>query len=95
MHPDLSFFRVDHHGLIPHPAHHVKRLTGFPPQGRFQYILRYPPFDDLAQRYLDLVKPVRRTEATDSLMRAPVIVVFDPERQPVPGIIKTVELNPA
>jgi hypothetical protein len=41
-HAHFALFRPDHHGLIPHAAHHVKRVHRPAPQGQLEGVFLHP-----------------------------------------------------
>jgi hypothetical protein len=43
-HAHLALFRPDHHGLIPHAAHHVKRVHRSAPQGQLKGVILHTLF---------------------------------------------------
>ena len=93
-HLDLAFFGPDHHRLIPHAAHHVKRVPGPPPEGKLQDVLLNPALERLFESVLDLKKPIRRAQPADALMGPFVVVILGPKIDPLAGLIKAVKLGP-
>ena len=85
----------DHHGLLPHAAHHVKGALRLAPKGHFQDIVRNSFLQGLSKLALDLEIPIRRAEAPDPLVRPPVVVILYPELDTGPGRLEAVELSPA
>lgn len=79
--------------LAVHAADHVEGLAGFAAQGQLQEVFLDAGFDGLAQRRLDLEEAVGRAEPFDALVRALVVVVTDPEFDPLLGRLEAVELG--
>ena len=94
LHLDLALFSADHHTLIPHAAHHVKRFPGFSSQGQFQGVLLDPLLRGLFKGGVNFEEPVGRAKPPDTLMGAFVIVIFDPKGDPSGGVLVAVELSP-
>ena len=59
-HLDLAFLGTDHHRLVAHAPHHVKRIHGTPAQGQFQGVLLDPPRQGFLELVLDLEEAVGR-----------------------------------
>jgi hypothetical protein len=93
-HLDLAFFRPDHHRLCAHATDHIKRVHRATAQCQLQSVFLHAPRKRLFQLVGDLEEPVRRTQPTDALMRALVVVILDPKRGPLPGLLEAVELGP-
>jgi len=93
-HFDLAFFRTDHHRLAAHAADHVKRIHRPTPKSQLQGVLLDAFFQRLLQRMLDLEKPIGRAQAPDALVGALVVVVLDPKRRSLHGLLEAVELCP-
>ena len=92
---EFALLGPQHDGLTVHAADHVEGGLGFAAQGQFQQIFLDAGLDSLAQSGLDLKEAVRRAETFDALMRSFVVVILDPEFDPLTGGIETVELGPA
>jgi hypothetical protein len=60
-HFDLALFRPDHHRLIAHAAHHVKRIHRPAPQGQLKGIFLHSFFKGTLELMLNLKKSVGRT----------------------------------
>jgi hypothetical protein len=59
-HLDLALFGADHHALVAHAAHHVKRVAGFAPKGQLQSILLHTLLQGFLQGGVDLKETVGR-----------------------------------
>jgi hypothetical protein len=92
-HLHLALFGSDHHRLVSHATDHVKRIPGFAPQRKLQGIFLHALFQCFLHHMLDLEKPIGRTQTPNALMRALIIVIFDPKCGPFHRIIKTCELS--
>jgi hypothetical protein len=92
-HTHLALFRPDHHGLIPHAAHHVKRVHRPAPQGQFKGVVLHTLFQGALQIVGDLKEPIGRTKSADALMRSFVIVVLHPVRTALHRLIKAAKLG--
>jgi hypothetical protein len=90
---EFAFFGAEHDRLAVHPPDHVEGRLGFAPQGQLQEVLLNAGFHGAAQLRLDLEEAVRRTETFNALMRSLVVVVFDPEFDPLAGGVEAVELG--
>lgn len=90
---EFALFGVEHDGLTVHAADHVEGRPGLAAQGQFQQVVLQARFEGLLEFGLDLEEPVGRTETPDALMGATVVVVFDPEFDPLPGRLKALELG--
>jgi hypothetical protein len=90
---EFAFFSAEHDRLAVHPPDHVEGRLGFAAQGQLQEIFLNALFNGGAQLGLDLEGAVRRTEAFNALMRSLVVVIFDPEFDPLAGGVETVELG--
>ena len=84
----FAFLGTDHYRLFPHAPHHIKRVTGFAPQGHLQHVLLHPLFESLLQFMGNLKEPVCRTQPPDPLMRPLVVIVGYPQPDPFPGFFK-------
>ena len=93
-HLHLALFRTDDHALAAHAADHVKRIHRTAAQGQFQYVLLDAFFQGLFQVVGDLEEPVGRTQPADPLVRALVVVIFNPEDTSLDGMFEAVELGP-
>jgi hypothetical protein len=90
----LAFFRPDHHALAVHTAYHVKRVPGLAAKRHLQNIVLNAVFNSLLELVLDLKVAVCRAQAADPLVRAFVVVVFDPHPHPRTGVFKARKLRP-
>ena len=91
---DFALLGPEHDRLAVHPPHHVERRLGFATQGQFQKVFLDASLDGAAQLGLDLEEAIRRAQAFNALVRPLVIVVFDPEFDPLAGGVEAVELGP-
>jgi len=93
-HPDFALLRPDHNRLSAHPAHHVKGVHRAAAKGELERILLEPLLDRLLQLVGDLEEPVRGTKPPDPLVGPPVVVILNPQRRALHGLLKTVKLRP-
>ena len=91
---EFAFFGAEHDRLAVHPPDHVEGRLRFAAQGQLQKVLLNALLDGAAELRLDLEEAVRRAEAFNALMRPLVVIVFDPEFDPLAGGIEAVELGP-
>lgn len=80
--------------MFAHFPHHVEGLRGLAPQRRLEHVLLDPRLKGRLQVVVDLKVSVRRTEPPDTLVRAPVIVVLDPEGDALARLLKVLEAGP-
>ena len=92
-HLDFSLFGPDHHALLPHAAHHIKRVHRTSPKGKFQDVLRHSFLQRLFQVVGDLEEPVGGAQAADTLVGALVIIVRNPEGGSLYRLIEAVKLR--
>ena len=90
---EFAFFGAEHDRLAVHPPDHVEGSAWLATQGHLQKVFGNARFDGFAEFILDLEEAVRRTEAFNALMRPLVVVVFDPEFDPLAGGVEAVELG--
>lgn len=90
---EFTFFGPENDGLPLHAADHVEGSLGLAAQSHLQEIFLDARLDGFAQLSGDLKVPVSRTETFDALMRAFVIIVFDPATDALPSRLKTFELG--
>jgi hypothetical protein len=93
-HPDLTLLGPDHNRLAAHAPHHVKGVQRPAAKGELERILLKPLFDRLLQIMGDLEEPVGRTQSPDPLVRPLVVVILNPQRRALHGLLKTVKLRP-
>lgn len=67
---------------------------GFSAQSQFQQVFLNASFDGFAQLNLYLEEAVRRTKPFNPLIGPLVVIVFDPEFDPLSSHFETVELGP-
>lgn len=94
-HLHLPLLRPDHHGLLPHPAYHVKGALRLAPKRHLQDIVRDALLQGLSKLGLDLEVAIRRAEAPDPLVRPTVVVILYPELDTGSRGLEAVELGPA
>jgi hypothetical protein len=90
---EFAFFGAEHDRLAVHPPDHVEGGLGFAAQGQLQKVLLNALLDGAAELRLDLEEAVRRAETFNALMRPLVVIVFDPEFDPLASGVETVELG--
>jgi len=90
---EFAFFGAEYDRLAVHPPDHVEGRLRFAAQGEFEEVFLNARFDGFAQFILDLEEAVGRAKAVNALMRPLVVVVFDPEFDPLAGGVETVELG--
>jgi hypothetical protein len=90
---EFALLGAEHDRLAVHAPDHVEGRLRFAAQGEFQEIFLNALFDGFAEYILDLKEAVRRTETFDALMRSLVVVIFDPEFDPLAGSVEAVELG--
>jgi hypothetical protein len=90
---EFAFFGAEHDRLAVHPPDHVEGRLGFAAQGQLQKVLLNALLDGAAELRLDLEEAVCRAEAFNALMRPLVVIVFDPEFDPLAGGVETVEMG--
>jgi hypothetical protein len=81
----LALFGPDDHGLLAHPAHHIKGTLRFTSQGQLERVLLDAPLDDLSQLLGNRKEAVGWTESLQRLMGPLVVVVLYPQTDPLPG----------
>jgi hypothetical protein len=90
---EFALFGPEDDGLAIHPSHHVKGRLGFAAQGQLQKIFLDASLHRLAQLGLDLEEAVSRTQSINALVGPLVIVIFNPQLDPLPGGVEAVELG--
>ena len=90
---EFALLGAEHDRLAVHAPDHVEGGLRFAAQGQFQEVFLNARLDGFAQFILDLEEAVRRAEAVNALMRALVVIVFDPEFDSLPSGVKAVELG--
>lgn len=90
---EFALFGSEDDGLAVHPAHHIKGRLRFATQGQLQKVLLDASLDGFAQLRLDLEEAVGRTQPINALIGPLVIVIFNPQFDPLPGGVKAVELG--
>lgn len=91
---EFSFFGAQHDRLALHASDHVEGRPRRAAQRHLKEIFGDAFFDRLAQFTLDFKIAVCRAESFDALMRAAVIVVFDPPPDALAGGLEALELRP-
>ena len=90
---EFAFFGAEHDRLAVHAPDHVERRLGFAAQGQFQEVFLNAGFDGFAEIMLDLEEAVGGTEPFDALMGPLVVVILDPEFDPLAGGVEGIELG--
>jgi hypothetical protein len=90
---EFALLGAEHDRLAVHPPDHVEGRLRFAAQGEFQEVLLNARLDGFAEFILDPEEAVRWTEAFNALMRSLVVVVFDPEFDPLASGVEAVELG--
>lgn len=90
---EFSFFGTEHDGLSVHASHHVERRLRFAAQRQFQEVFLNAGLDGFAQFGLDLKEAVGRAQAIDALVGPLMVVMFDPEFDPLACRLEAVELG--
>ena len=92
-HLHLALFGPDDHGLLAHPADHIKGTLRFASQGQFERVLLNAPFHDLPQLLGDRKEAVGGTQAVQRLVRPLVVVVLHPQPDSLACRLETVKLR--
>jgi hypothetical protein len=90
---EFALFGAEHDRLAVHPPDHVEGRLRFTAQGEFEEVFLNARLDGFAQFILDLKEAVGGAQAVNALMRSLVVIVFDPEFDPLTGGVKAVELG--
>jgi hypothetical protein len=90
---EFALLGAEHDRLTVHAADHIERRLGFAAQRQLQQVILDAGFDGLAQRRLDFEETVRRAKSFDALVRPLVIVIADPDFDPLARRLETVELG--
>jgi hypothetical protein len=93
-HFHFAFFCPDDNTLAPHAPDHIERIHRTAAQRQFQNVFLNALLQRLFQVVGDFEKPVGRTQPPDALVGSLVIVIFDPKRCPLHGLLEAVELSP-
>ena len=80
--------------MAVHPSDHVKGGARLAAQGHLQDVLLDASLHGLAQFALNLEEPIGRAESFDALVRALMVVMFDPELDALAGGVEALELRP-
>ena len=80
--------------MSAHAAHHVKGVHRAAAKGELERILLEPLLDRLLQLVGDLEEPVRGTKPPDPLVGPLVVVILDPQRGALDGLLEAVKLRP-
>lgn len=89
----FALFGAENDGLAIHASHHVEGRLRFAPQCQFQQVFLNAGLDGFAQFGLDLKEAVGRAQAVDALIGPLVVVMFDPEFDPLARRLEAVELG--
>jgi hypothetical protein len=92
---EFALFSAQDDGLAFHAADHVEGRAWLSAQGHLQEVLLDACLDGLAELTLDLKEAVGRAKTINTLMRALVVVVFNPELDALAGGVKALELSAA
>jgi hypothetical protein len=90
---EFALLGPEHDRLAFHAANHVEGSFGLAAQGHLQKVFLNAGFDGLAELSLDLEEAVGWTKAFNALVRALVVIVFDPEFDPLARLLEAVELG--
>jgi hypothetical protein len=90
---EFALLGAEHDGLTVHAADHVEGGLRFAAQGQFQQIFLDAGLDGFAQRRLDFEEAIGRTEPFNTLMRSLVVVILDPEFDPLASRLEAIELS--
>ena len=90
---EFAFFGAEDDRLAFHATDHVKGSARLAAQGHLQEIFFDACLNSLAQLGLDLKETIGRTESVDPLIGAFVVVIFDPELDPLAGVVERIELG--
>jgi hypothetical protein len=91
---EFAFLGPEDDRLAFQAADHVKGHLGLAAQSQLQQVFLDPGFDGLAQRGGDFEKAVRGAKPFDALVRPFMVVITDPEADPLPGRLEAFELGP-
>ena len=91
---EFALLGAEHDGLAVHAADHVEGRLGFAAQRQFQQVRLDAGLESLAQLGLNGEEAVRGAEPVETLMRPPMVVVFDPEFDSFPSVVEAAELGP-
>ena len=92
---EFAFLGAEHDRLAVHAAHHVEGGLGFAAQSQLQQIFLDAGLKGFAQGRLDFKEAVRRAQALDALVRSLVVVILNPEFDPLASALEAVELGAA
>jgi hypothetical protein len=90
---EFALLGAEHDRLAVHPPDHVEGRLRLAAQGEFEEIFLNPRLDGFAEIMLDLEEAVGGTETFDALMRPFVVVILDPEFDPLAGGVEGIELG--
>jgi hypothetical protein len=90
---EFAFFGAEHDGLALHAPHHIERRLRFAAQSQFQKVFLNAGLDGFTQFALDLKEAVGGAEALDALVGSLMVVMFDPELDPLARRLEAVELG--
>ena len=76
-----------------HAPDHVEGRGGSAPQGHLQHVVANALFQGLAQLVLNLKEAIGRAQPADALVGPAVVVVLDPEANPLAGGLEVLELG--
>jgi hypothetical protein len=90
---EFALFGPQDDRLAVHAADHVEGRLGLAAQGQFQEVGLDARLEGLAQLGLDFKEAVGWAQAAQALVRAFVVIVFDPEFDPLAGGVEALELG--
>ena len=90
---EFAFFGPENDGLPFHAADHVEGGFGLAAQRHLQQVFLNAGLDGVAERRSNFEEAIRGTETFNALVRPLVVVIFDPEFDPFPGGVETLELG--
>ena len=92
---EFALLGPQHDGLAVHATDHVEGGLRFAAQGQLQEVFLDTRFDGFAQGRLDLKEAIGGAKTFDALVRSLVVVIFDPDFDPLAGRIEALELGTA
>lgn len=89
----FAFLGAEHDRLAFHPPDHIERRPRLAAQCHLEDVFLDAGLHGLAQLALDFEEPISRTKPFDALVRAFVVVMFDPELDALAGGVEALELR--
>ena len=90
---EFAFFGPQNDGLPFHTADHIEGSFRFTAQSQFEEVFFDAGFHGFAQFGGDFEIAVGGAEAFDALVRALVVIIFDPKANPLAGRLEAFELG--